>query len=394
MRRALIALAAAAALIALTYAVAARFARSPTELLEVPASSVPAPLPFPALADGEVRNVVLLVADGMSLASLTAARVHLLGPEGRLRLERFPVTGLVLTHSAETLVTSSDTAATSLSTGRKTRKGRVGTDAAGEPLPTLLEAARRAGKSAGLVTTSEIVDATPAAFATHVKARAERAEIARQLVESGVEVLLGGGRRHFLPESQPGGERQDGVDLLKVARRAGYEVVLAPGDLQNAGGERLLGLFWDGYSPYAEGDQPSLAAMTAAALERLARDPDGFFLMAEEEGTDTHAHDNRAAPMARSVLRFDEAVAVAADFAARDSRTLVVATSDHSTGGLVMRRQLEGRLEVVWTTGSHSGEPVPLFAYGPQAARLTGLRDNTEVARILWELLAAPPASP
>jgi alkaline phosphatase len=394
MRRALLALAAAAALVALGYAGGAWRVRTPAESLAVPATSVPAPLGFPALPDGEVRNVILLVADGMSLANLTAARVHRLGPEGRLRLERFPVTGLVLTHSQETLITSSDTAATSLSTGRKTRKGRVGTDSTGEPLPTLLEAARAAGKSAGLVTTSEIVDATPAAFATHVAARAERAEIARQLVESGVEVLLGGGRRHFLPESQPGGERQDGVDLLATARRAGYRVVLAPGDLPAAGGERLLGLFWEEYSPYAEGDQPSLATMTAAALERLARDPDGFFLMAEEEGTDTLAHRNQGEAMAGAVLRFDEAAAVAAEFAARDGRTLVVATADHSTGGLVLRRQLEGKLEIVWTTTSHSGEPVPLFAYGPGAARFTGLRDNTEIARLLWELLAPPVPSP
>jgi alkaline phosphatase len=356
------------------------------QAVRIRSASTPRAARYPLVPAAPVRGVVLAIGDGMGLAHLAAGRLAAVGPDGRLQIERMPISGFVSTHAVDDLVSMSDAAATALATGRKTRNGRIGSGPEAEPLRTLLEAARDQGLATGLVTTYEIVDATPASFAAHTAQREQLQDVAAQLVESGVDVMLGAGRRHFLPP--PRGDRQDGADLLARASALGYQVVTTEAELERAPGGRLLGLF-DLDLAALRPAEPSLVEMTRVALRRLAASPRGFFLLIEEEAIDTRAHVYDVAGTVAAVSRFDDAVGAVLDFAAADGRVLVVATSDHETGGLVLDRGTlpGGSLEVVWADLSHSAVPVPLFAFGPGAEAFSGALDNTDVPRLLAEAL-------
>jgi alkaline phosphatase len=346
-----------------------------------------APAP-PALADGPVKNVVLLIGDGMGGSQIAAGRIHTRGPAGRLALERLPVTGLVNTWPEGGLVSKSDAAATALATGVKTRNDQVGMSSNAPRARTILEALRDAGYATGLVTTTRITDATPAAFAAHVAQRRMQIEIAEQIAAARVDLLVGGGRSYFLPRSVRGGARGDGRDLLEEMRRRGVAVVDNPAGLASATGLPLAAIF-DAEPQVAIEDEPAAAigAMATKAIALLAASGRPFFVMIEEEGIDTKSHANDIEAMAAALERFDEAVGAAVDFAARDGRTLVLVTGDHSTGGpMIDQRSSARELRLIWESGDHTGEPVPVFAYGPRSAalRFTGVIDNTEIpARIM-----------
>ena len=348
--------------------------------------------PLPALAETPVRSVVLLVADGLGVSQASVAALRAFGPGGRFLFERFPVTGLVATDPAGGLVTKSDAAATALAAGVKTAIGRLGTAPDGRPLPTILEAARAAGMPAGLVTSAAIYDATPAAFVAHVDRRRDYRAVVEQLAGSGVELLAGGGVEWFLPEPA-GGVRDDGRDLLAEARAHGVAVAT---DLEALGRARTLPL-WAIYPGKRLGEEPvrpSIGELAGRALELLDAEADrrgtGFFVLIEEEGVDTYGHDNDLERMTAAVLRFDAAVAAAVRHAARDGATLLVVVGDHSTGApAIVDTSTSERMHVVWPTDEHTGERVPVYAYGPPsaAARFAGTLDNTDIARRLAEAL-------
>jgi alkaline phosphatase len=354
------------------------------------------PPAWPELADGPVRNVILLLGDGMGLGQIIAGRTHTRGAGGRLRLERFPVVGLVSTHAADDLVAKSDATATALATGRKTANGRIGTDVAGLPLPTLLETLRDAGWATGMVTTTRITDATPASFATHVAARSMQSEIAVQLAASRVDLLFGGGRPFFLPRRAAGSKREDDRDLVAELAARGVAVVDDAPSLAAANALPLYALF--AVEPQSvDGRVPSVATMTAKAIELLAASGKPFFLLIEEEEIDSAAHKNDVARLGDALERFDEAVGAAAEFAVRDGKTLVLVTGDHATGGpAIDERSTATELVVDWESDDHTGEPVPIYAYGPAAARrFSGSLDNTEIpARVAAALdVAFPPST-
>ncbi len=350
--------------------------------------------PLPLVPDNQINNIILFIGDGMGLSHLTAARGHLLGPDGRLHIERMPVTGLVTTHSVDDLITDSAASATALATGIKTTNKSIGVDASRQIHPTILEAARDAGLSTGLVTTTHLTDATPAAFAAHVPTRAMKSEIAMQLLQSKVNVLFGEGE-YFYPRSDPRSSRKDNLNPISIAKELGYTVVDNKQDLRNANSNFILGLFedltTDRLQPEltASSNPPSLAELTVKALDVLSRNEKGFFLMVEEEGVDMGSHVNRTDYFINHLLSLDEAVKVGIDYAFRDQHTLVIVTADHETGGLhiIGGSYTDQRLQLVWGTDDHTGTPVPLFALGPHAVRFTGLKDNTEIPKIMAELL-------
>jgi alkaline phosphatase len=388
-----LAVAASASLGALAVAGYRRFApTNPATTEEIVAyrtvSALAAP-PYPIVPDRPLRGAILIVGDGLGTAALTGARLVLLGPDGRMAIERMPCTGLLATHAFDALVPDSASAATALATGHKTTNERVAMGPHGERLRTLVEVARDQGLATGLVTVAEIADATPAAFGSHALNRHEEEGIAAQLVDSGIDVLLGAGARWFLPATHPPGVRRDGVDHLARARRAGYQVVRSSAELAAADGPQLLGLF-DFDLGAEQAYEPSLTTMAHKALALVAARP-RFFLMLEHEGTDTLAHHRDFARLVGAVRELDETVAAVIDFAERDGQTLVLVTADHETGGLVLRPgPTPGTLRAIWGTRSHSGVPVPLFAYGPHASSFTGLHDNTELPKILARLLGIP----
>jgi len=349
--------------------------------------------PFPLVPAGPVKNVILMIGDGMGLPHIAATRTIVLGAHGRLYIERMPVTGIIDHYSADEFVSGSAATATSLASGYKTDGGKIGLLPDGTTALTILEAVRDDGMSTGLVATVTITHATPAAFAAHIHDRYLEAEIAVQLLESKVNVLLGGGRALFKPGAS-GYKfiRTDDRNLTIEARDMGYEYVETRDKLMLANAENgyLLGLFSDGIM-LIQDPEPTLAQMTDKALEILNRNEKGFFLMVEGSQIDWGAEDNDINYTIREQLHFDLAIRNAIRFAIKDGETLVVVTSDHEAGGMFIPEgppnQLDGNISIGWGTDGHSGVPVPVLAYGPHAELFMGWYDNTEIPKKIANIL-------
>jgi len=298
------------------------------------------------------RNVILFISDGCGPASFTFARDYLRykGDGEALAIDPLQV-GSIHTYSTNSRVTDSAAGATAFACGVKSYNGAIAVDTLRQPVATILEAAEARGMATGLVVTSTMTHATPAAFSAHVHNRGMVTIIAAQQMEQGIEVMFGGGVEDFLPKSL-GGSRGDERNLLKEAAAKGYKVVLDRKAFRKVKKTPVLGLFSEGQMDYdIDRDpkkQPSLAEMTAKAIDLLKDDPDGFFLMVEGSRIDHAAHGNDAAAHLHDILAFDEAVAAALDFARQDGQTLLVSTSDHETGGLSLGRNVDGQAKYTW----------------------------------------------
>ncbi|OHB68331.1 MAG: hypothetical protein A2Y77_07600 [Planctomycetes bacterium RBG_13_62_9] len=359
---------------------------------------------YPLTRNAQVRNVIVCIGDGMGLGQITLASLKAAGLEGRLAMERMPVTGVVRTHSASSRVTDSAAAGTALASGIKTNNGMIGMAPDETPYITILEAARARGMATGLVATSTITHATPASFAAHVKSRKGEEQIAEQLIANRVNVLFGGGRRYFLPKSSdPNTGRTDDRNLVAEARDAGYTYVTTEAELQSAEHPYMLGLFqFDALTTAS--DEPPLAILTQKAIQVLSqvkrkppfplfRPKAGFFLMVEGSQIDWACHDNDVRNTIRQTLLFDQAVQAAVDFALRDGHTLVVVTADHETGGLTFTEAARRRTDPTphWGTKGHTGLPVFIGALGPGAGLFAGVQDNTEIPSKIASLLKIKP---
>jgi len=343
----------------------------------------------PEQGDVEVKNVVFLLADGLGFPHLLAARAALVGVEGRLELERMPVSGWLTTHTASRLVTDSAASATALGSGFKTDSGVVGLDPSGEELRSAAEAARGSGRSVGLITDSYLFDASPAAFSAHVESRHDYPEVVAGMADSGIELLVG-----ELPSRSEHPEEAERV--VTAFADAGYAVARDLPELRRLApaGEPVAGLFR--YTSITrDPEDPSLEQLAEVALERLSADPEGFFLLVETEETDSGAHDHDLGRVIDGVAALDAVARTVLDFARRDGRTLVVFTADHETGGLLLLGGEAGEpMGIAWGTHYHTASPVPLLAYGPGAERLAGVRDNTDVGELLVELMSAAATDP
>jgi alkaline phosphatase len=342
------------------------------------------------------KSVILLIGDGMGRAQRDAARLLRGGP---LAMDELPYAGLMATGCADPVATVTDSAAaaTAIATGVKTFNGAIAVAPDGTPRPTVLELAKRAGKSAGLVTTCQVTDATPAAFAAHVASRTDHREIARQFVEqTRVDLVLGGGRRWWSPPD-PAVDGEVLADLTLRAQELGYAFAATAAELRGACASRLLGLFAHDelfVQDPPEGEEASydppvpLWALTQTALESLAPNPNGFFLMVEEAAIDRMGHRNNGPLAIKGVHELDRAVRVATAFAERVGETLVIVTADHECGGLTLDGPLAGwngdgppdlAALLRWSTTGHTEADVPLNALGPGADRLTGRIENTDL---------------
>lgn len=298
-------------------------------------------------------NVILLIPDGYGPASATLARDYLRWRDGirSLALDSLQ-TGSVRTFPANGRVTDSAAGATAYSTATKTNNGQVATDTTGAPLGTLLEGAERKGMATGLVATSRITHATPAAFSSHVVDRGNENEIASQQLTKDIEVVLGGGRRHFLPQSHDASARTDNKHLLEEAQTSGYQVLRTPEELQTVEAPPVLGLFASSHMDYEidrSASQPSLATMTRRAIDLLDGADNGFFLMVEGSRIDHAGHGNDAAAHLHDILAFNDAAETALQYARTEGNTLVVSVADHETGGLTLGRNIDGEGIYGWT---------------------------------------------
>ena len=315
------------------------------------------------------KNVIIFLADGVGPTFHTAARIHALqtghpgAADGRLSFDDFPNAAFAQTYATDDYVADSAASATAILSGIKTVNGAVsvpagyGPEHCGSPAanpPTLGELAAATGRATGVVTTSILMDASPAAFYAHAPTRNwvmdERVPepfrkagcrgIVEQLMAAGTEVALGGGRLAFAgeswkdPETGNPGARDDDRNLMQdwQARKNAKVVLDRAGILALKGQplDRLLGLF----APLALFDEeeqatnPTLTEMTLAAIDVLERDPDGYVLFVEEEGTDEHQHTGHLNAAFASYLAFDSAIAAALERIDL-SETLVIVTSDH-----------------------------------------------------------------
>lgn len=289
------------------------------------------------------KNVILMIGDGMGPSHVHIAWLYATRQLGReLALTEIMDKGrtaYVHNDSLDSTVSESAEAASQMATGVKVHSRTISMGPDGKPLKTILEWAREKGKATGLVTTSGITDATPAAFAAHEQNRWNEEAIADQLIRSGVNVLLGGRKHFFLPEGE-NGRRKDGRNLLLDAKRNGYAVAETAEEMKKAKGQKILGLFNMGNMRYeidrGDSQEPSLAEMTAKAIGVLGKDPDGFFLMVEAGRIDHASHRNDIGAVVSDLLAFDEAIRVADDFRKNHPETLLVITADHETGGVVV----------------------------------------------------------
>jgi alkaline phosphatase len=335
---------------------------------------------------GPPRNVVLVIGDGMGLGHLSVVSTLVHGPAGGLSVESAPVVGLVRTWAANDLVTGSAASASAIATGLKADRRAISVQPDGSRPPTLFELAAAHGKATGVVTTSGLVDATPAAFITHASSRYDYRLILEGMLESSADVLIGGDfTRHRRARRQ-----SDYLELaadLENRAPARWTVVRDPTALDTAAAPTLA-LFppRPGYS-YAHG--PMLARSASIAIDRLQSNPLGFLLLLECEEPDEGAHDNDLDRVVDGVQELDSAVAEVLEFASRRADTLVVITADHDTGSpTIVDGEFDPALaEIRWLSDDHTAAWVPLFAYGPGADRFAGVYDNTELGRRIAELL-------
>ena len=335
------------------------------------------------LAATAPRNVILLIGDGMGIGPVTAARCAGPGRGGRLAMDTMPYTGFSITYAANALVTDSAAAGTALATGVKTNNGMISVDPSGKRVKTILELAREMGKATGIVSTKFITDATPAVFVAHADSRSKNEEIAAQMVHSGVDVVLGGGRQYFVPVSG-GGARKDDRDLLDEAIKLHYSVVDSADAMSKSTSHRLIGLFAPSIMT-SDRPEPTIAEMTAKAISTLSANAKGFFMMSEGGKIDSMGHANDATGNTKETLMFDEAVRTALNFAKKDGHTLVIVTADHDTGGLVVLEPSKDNPVFTpgWVNKGHDENMVPIYAYGPGAESFTGTHDNTEIPRMI-----------
>ena len=370
--------------------------------LFAPSSSIEKDYTNPSvlISDDEGLSIILMIGDGMGFEHVNISRLVEKGLNGHLTLEQLEFNCSVMTYSANAEVTDSAASATAIATGFKTNNGMLAMDPSEESLTTILEIADSKGKSTGLVTTTFIQHATPAAFMTHVESRNSYSEISRQIVEEvDVDVLLGGGTSYF-SSSQ-----------LDAMVTNGYEIVENRTALLDANSGKLLGLFSGGYMDY-ERDRdfeltPSLAEMTNKSIDILSQNPDGFFLMVEGGRIDHAGHDNNKVNVALDTIAFDYAVDIALQYVQSHENTILIVTADHETGGLsVLNSNLNETLpsaafseeknrdlriarannvSVSWSTGSHTDTPVPLYAYGKAFENLTSgyVIDNIDIFDIM-----------
>jgi alkaline phosphatase len=331
------------------------------------------------------RNIIMMIGDGMGIAHITATEFE----HRELNLRRFKKLGLQTTTSASDFVTDSAAAGTVLATGVKTKNGAIGQDVDGNPLKNVVEYAEEAGKKTGLVVTSSINHATPAAFSTHVESRHHYNDIIEQQVNSDIDVMIGGGFSNLIPQFMPGSRRKDDKNLLFALRRKMPVIQTIEGFRHLGTPDQLAAILDYSHLPRASKRDYTLGELTSKAIEILDQGDNGFFLMIEGSQIDLAAHKNDYAEILSETLDFDTAIKAAMDFAERDGNTLLIVTADHETGGLTLTGGdlTTKKVKPHFASDYHSAGMVGVFSYGPGSDNFIGIFDNTHIGKTLIELV-------
>lgn len=412
-----------------------------------------------SLSDKTVKNVILLIGDGMGDSEITSARNYAEGAGGYFKgIDALPLTGQYTHYSLDKkthkpdYVTDSAASATAWSTGVKTYNGALGVDVNGKDQPTLMEIAKAAGKATGNVSTAELQDATPAAQISHVTSRkcygpeetsekcatnalenGGRGSISEQLLKARADVTLGGGAKSFNQLAKSG--EWQGKSLKEQATALGYQRVenLDALNAVNVANQQkpLLGLFaagnmpvrWQGpkasyhgnldqpavtcqNNPARTADMPTLAVMTEKAIDLLKTNKNGFFLQVEGASIDKQDHAANPCGQFGETVDLDEAVQKALEFARADGNTLVIVTADHAHSSQIIAADAKapGLTQMLTTkdgapmtisygnseedSQGHTGTQLRVAAYGPHAANVVGLTDQTDLFYTMRDAMA------
>ncbi|CAI1558218.1 alkaline phosphatase [Serratia proteamaculans] len=412
-----------------------------------------------SLSDKTVKNVILLIGDGMGDSEITSARNYAEGAGGYFKgIDALPLTGQYTHYSLDKkthkpdYVTDSAASATAWSSGVKTYNGALGVDVNGKDQPTLLEIAKAAGKATGNVSTAELQDATPAAQISHVTSRkcygpeetsekcatnalenGGRGSISEQLLKARADVTLGGGAKSFNQLAKSG--EWQGKSLKDQATALGYQWVenLETLNAVSVANQQkpLLGLFaagnmpvrWQGpkatyhgnidqpavtceNNPARTADIPTLAVMTEKAIDLLKTNQNGFFLQIEGASIDKQDHAANPCGQFGETVDLDEAVQKALAFARADGNTLVIVTADHAHSSQIIATNAKapGLTQTLTTkdgapmtisygnseedSQGHTGTQLRVAAYGPHAANVVGLTDQTDLFYTMRDAMA------
>jgi glycerophosphoryl diester phosphodiesterase len=318
-------------------------------------------------ATQETGNVIFIHPDGTTPAYFNFARLETEGPDGRINWDRMTDAGVYINSIEDQLTNTSNAGAVVHSLGTKPQADSYGLDENGEPVisrsglqgVTVMEEAIAAGKATAVINSGFIAEPGTGVFLADVPERDDTQDITAEVLESGVNIILGGGETDYLPEGTVGffgedGTRTDGRNLIEEAEEMGYEVVFTREQLQNLseGTDKVLGIFaaedtyndtteeanaeagLDNYGQPGNENPPTVAEMLEAALPILNEDPDGFMVVLEEEATDNFGNNNNGQGLVEAAIRADDAIGVAQDFIDNeDPNTLLITSADSNAGG-------------------------------------------------------------
>lgn len=335
------------------------------------------------------KNVILLISDGAGLSQLWAAA---LANRGQLNVLNMPYTGYLYTGSTDNYHTDSAAGGSALATGVKTKNRYIGVDTLGRPVTNIPDRLADINMVSGIVSNDRVTGATPSAFYTHVRERDMSDSIANDLLDSKLSLVVGGFHPAFAKADS---------SLIRQLQQKGFGIHKGIATLEKNKGTRALVFAedkvsreWDklseeqgkiqtDYRMIEDAFQPSIHFLEKRAGKN------GFFLMVEGAKIDGGGHGNSMPFTVSEYLSFDKLVGQALSYADQNGETLVIVTSDHETGGLVIldANTQNGHVLGNFATTDHTGIPVPLAAFGPGAEHFQGFVDNSEIAKKIYKLL-------
>lgn len=327
----------------------------------------------------KVKNVILMIGDGMSLMHVYSAWT---ANRGKLYLDNSQYVGLSRTYCANELITDSGAGGTALATGQKTNYHHVGVDPQGNELPSLITLSKEKGLSAGIAVTCRLWDATPADFCCHNADRDDEYDLIADYVECGADYVVGGGAEKF--ENRP-----DGRNIFRELEAKGYQVARSWEEAKAIPSGKIFAVTEPKDTPLPAERGDRLAQSALKGMDLMSKNKKGFFMMIEGSQLDDYGHFNDLDLLMQETHDFDRTVGAVFEWAARDGETLVVVTADHETGGLTLvdGDLHKGEIQCKFSTTSHSGVMVPVYAFGPGAENFAGLYENTAIFDKIASLL-------
>jgi alkaline phosphatase len=328
-------------------------------------------------------GIILFIGEGLSPSRLAATRVYAVGADSHLSLDSMPAAALLTNYSNDFAAPDQAAAATALATGTKTNNRAIGVDTKGRIIRNIVELARESGRACGLVTNTNLTDATATAFYAHPSNGNDRESIALDFVkENQLDIALGGGAANFLPTTKEG-SRRDERDLLLEMRRNGYDIVRSKADLEAVPRWRrpkLFGVFSRTEFSYAGQvatgrEQPSLADMVRRAIELLQFNPKGYLLVVDAGLMRKAAQENNGERTLSETIELDRALALARSYAG--NKSMILLAGDSAIGGLTLNGFPFRRDSGVAILGlNSSGYPWLTWATGPHGLKRYGAPDT------------------